>query len=38
MKDSLDLLIPKKEGGTVEQLIKDINEILILKKYERQDV
>ncbi len=38
MKDSLDLLIPKKEGGNIEQLIKDINEILIFKKYERQDV
>ncbi len=38
MKDSFDLLIPKNEEQNIEQLIKNINEILILNKYERKEV
>ena len=38
MKDSFDLLIPKNDVEDIEQLIKNINEILILNKYERKEV
>lgn len=38
MKDSFDLLIPTDKGNNIEAMIEQINEILILKKYERKDV